>query len=197
MRYTVFRYLPSFLTVLRYWVPPQCPPRLSLMQYSLSIFFGFGWRITTFIWWICTGKNSLHSSRVQECTLYFILFMLSFGAVISYYLLLFRPIATLQVAEIKNLLNFYSFPVALGQIYFVLVLISTTHNARYLYPEMDISRTAKCSVTFHCKRVMQNPSVGRKRQEQIKMKHKQLGWVVTYNKDAQIFKIVKNKIWLV
>ena len=44
-----------------------------------------------------------------------------------------------------------------------------------IYPEMDISRTAKCSVTFHCKRVMQNPSVGRKRQEQIKMKHKQLG----------------------
>ena len=139
MRYTVFRYLPSFLTVLRYWVPPQCPPRLSLMQYSLSIFFGFGWRITTFIWWICTGKNSLHSSRVQECTLYFILFMLSFGAVISYYLLLFRPIATLQVAEIKNLLNFYSFPVALGQIYFVLVLISTAHNAPYLYIQKWIS----------------------------------------------------------
>ena len=86
--------------------------------------------------------------------------MLYFGAVISYYLLLFRPIAALQVAEIKNLFNFYSFPVALGQTYFVLVLISTTHNARYLYPEMDISRTAKCSVTFHRKRVMQNPPCG-------------------------------------
>ena len=24
---TVFRYLPIFLTVLRYWVPPQCPPQ--------------------------------------------------------------------------------------------------------------------------------------------------------------------------
>ena len=35
---------------------------LSLMRYNLSIFFGFGSRITTFIWWICTGKNSLHSS---------------------------------------------------------------------------------------------------------------------------------------
>ena len=90
-----------------------------------------------FLWlWL---ENSLHSSRVQECTLYFILFMLSFGAVISYYLLLFRPIATLQVAEIKNLLNFYSFPVALGQIYFVLVLISTAHNARYLYTQKWIS----------------------------------------------------------
>ena len=67
--------------------------------------------------------------------------MLSFRAVISYYLILFLPIAALQVAAIKNLFHFYSSPVALGQIYFVLVLISTNHNARYLYPEMDISRT--------------------------------------------------------
>ena len=65
--------------------------------------------------------------------------MLCFRAVISYYLILFRPIAALQVAAIKNLFHFYSSPVALGQIYFVLVLISTNHNARYLYPEMDIS----------------------------------------------------------
>ena len=42
---------------------------LFLMQRMLSIFFGFGSRITAFIWWICTGKNSLHSSRVQECML--------------------------------------------------------------------------------------------------------------------------------
>ena len=38
--------------------------------------------------------------------------------------------------------HFYSSPVALGQINFVLVLISTNHNARYLYSKMDISRTA-------------------------------------------------------
>ena len=53
-----------------------------------------------------------------------ILFMLSFRAVISYYLILFRPIAALQVAAIKNLFHFYSSPVALGQICLVLVLIS-------------------------------------------------------------------------
>ena len=47
----------------------------------------------------------------------------------------------ITVVAIKNLFYFYSSPVALGQIYFVLVLISTNHNARYLYPEMDISRT--------------------------------------------------------
>ena len=67
--------------------------------------------------------------------------MLSFRALISYYLILFRPIAALQVAAIKNLFHFYSSPVALGQIYYVLVLISTNHNVRYLYPEIDISRT--------------------------------------------------------
>ena len=73
-----------------------------------------------------------------------ILFMLSIRAVISYYLILFRPIAALQVAAIKNLFHLYSSPVALGQIYFVLVLISTNHNARYPYPEM-VSRTV-----LHC-----------------------------------------------
>ena len=67
--------------------------------------------------------------------------MPSFRAVISYYLILFRPIAALQVAAIKNLFHFYLSPVPRGQIYFVLVLISTNHNVRYLYPEMDISRT--------------------------------------------------------
>ena len=57
------------------------------------------------------------------------------------------------MAEIKNLFNFYSFPVALGQIYFVLVLMSTNHKAGYLYPEIDISRTVqycnKLSVLDH------------------------------------------------
>ena len=67
--------------------------------------------------------------------------MLSIRAVISYYLILFRPIAALQVAAIKNFFHLYSSPVTLGQIYFVLVLISTNHNARYLYPEMIISPT--------------------------------------------------------
>ena len=43
--------------------------------------------------------------------------------------------------KINNLFKFYSFPVALDQIYFVLVLISTNHNARYLYPKKDISLT--------------------------------------------------------
>ena len=69
--------------------------------------------------------------------------MLSFRAVISYYLTLFWPIAALQVAAIKNLFHVYSSPAVLGQIYFVLVLISTNHNAQYLYPEMDISRIAR------------------------------------------------------
>ena len=49
----------------------------------------------------------------------------------------------LMHSEFKNLFHFYSSPVALGQICFVLVLISTNHNARYLYPEMDMSRTAE------------------------------------------------------
>ena len=75
--------------------------------------------------------------------------MLSFRAVISYYLILFRPIAALQVAAIKNLFHFYSSPVALGQIYFDLVLVSINHNARYLYPEMDISRTAVGNEVVH------------------------------------------------
>ena len=58
-------------------------------------------------------------------------------------LILFRPIAAQQLAAINSLFHFYSFPVALGQINFVLVLISTNHNARYPYPKMDISRAGK------------------------------------------------------
>ena len=52
-----------------------------MLRCSLRIFFGFVWRITTFMWWICTGKNPLHSSRVQE-RLQIVLFMLSFREVI-------------------------------------------------------------------------------------------------------------------
>lgn len=46
-----------------------------------------------------------------------------------------------KMAAIKKVLNFYSFPVTLGQIYFVLVLTSTNHNARNWYPEMVMTRT--------------------------------------------------------
>ena len=49
----------------------------------------------------------------------------------------------LMHSEFKNLFHFYSSPVALGRICFVSVLILTNHNARYLYPEMDMSRTGK------------------------------------------------------
>ena len=52
-----------------------------MLRCSLRIFFGFGSRITPFMWWICSGKNPLHSSRVQE-SLQIILFMLSFRTVI-------------------------------------------------------------------------------------------------------------------
>ena len=41
-----------------------------------------------------------------------------------------------------SMFNFYSFPVSLGQSYFVLVLISTNHNARNRYPEIIMARTA-------------------------------------------------------
>ena len=61
---------------------------------------------------------------------------------ISYYLILFRPISAVQVAAIKNLFHFYLSLVAIGQIYFVSFLIPSNHNARCLYPEMDISRIA-------------------------------------------------------
>ena len=49
----------------------------------------------------------------------------------------------LMQSDFKNLFHFYSSAVALGQICFVLVLILTNHNARYLYPEMDLSWTGK------------------------------------------------------
>ena len=54
------------LTCLRH-IDYKCNYFLSflfLTGCSLSIFFGFGSRITAFIWWICTGKNSLHSQTV-------------------------------------------------------------------------------------------------------------------------------------
>ena len=62
-----------------------------------NIFFGFSWRTTTLKWWICTGKNSLHASRVQESTsfvrwmfeiYYFIYAIFPWS---DYYWILFRP----------------------------------------------------------------------------------------------------------
>ena len=41
----------------------------------------------------------------------------------------------------KKIITFFSFPVPLGQICFVLVLISPNHKARNRYPEMDMART--------------------------------------------------------
>ena len=49
----------------------------------------------------------------------------------------------LQMPAIQKLVYsmFYSFPVSLGQVYFVLVLTSTNHKARNRYPEMVMART--------------------------------------------------------
>ena len=44
----------------------------------------------------------------------------------------------------KKIITFFSFPVPLGQICFVLVLISPNHKARNRYPEMDMARTDNC-----------------------------------------------------
>ena len=41
----VFRYLPFFLTVLRYWVPPQCPPP-SADAYHIRYYFLADFHIT-------------------------------------------------------------------------------------------------------------------------------------------------------
>ena len=46
-----------------------------------------------------------------------------------------------QMAVIKKISSLYSFPVFFGQVYFVLVLTSTNHNARNRYPEMVMVRT--------------------------------------------------------
>ena len=43
----------------------------------------------------------------------------------------------------KKIITFFSFPVPLGQICFVLVLISPNHKARNRYPEVVMARTAK------------------------------------------------------
>ena len=82
-----FYFLDSGLSVLNglqfyFWLRDSENPQL--INYFLSFvfptgfisdaiqfkhFFGFGSRIATFIWWIFTGLNSLHSSKVQECML--------------------------------------------------------------------------------------------------------------------------------
>ena len=46
-----------------------------------------------------------------------------------------------KMAAIKKVFSFYSCPVSLGQIYFVLVSTSANNNARNRYPEMDTART--------------------------------------------------------
>ena len=77
--------------------------------------------ITTFIWWICTGKNPLHSFVVREsmlkvCTKW-IIFMLSLRAVFiaEFY---FSRLAHYKWPKPKKLFKFYSFPISLGQIWF-------------------------------------------------------------------------------
>ena len=56
-----------------------------------------------------------------------------------YYWILFRPIAANGCHQ--KISSLYSFPVFFGQVYFVLVLTSTNHNARNWYPEMLMART--------------------------------------------------------
>lgn len=48
----------------------------------------------------------------------------------------------------KKTIIFFSFPVPLGQICFVLVLISPNHKARNRYPEMDMARTVRSSRNY-------------------------------------------------
>ena len=45
------------------------------------------------------------------------------------------------MAATKKKISFFLFPAPLGQICFVLVLISPNHKARNRYPEMDMART--------------------------------------------------------
>ena len=110
---------------------------LSLMRCSLTFSLA-----PTFTWWLYS-KNSLHSSRVQECAR-LVCWMFEINKLFLYaifpcsvcYWILFWPIH-----PIRNDLHLkYSFPGSLAQIYSVLVLTSTNHNAQYMYPEMDISR---------------------------------------------------------
>ena len=132
-----------------YWLIISCHfcflQDLSLMWCSLSIFFGLGPRITTFINYCIVYTKNLYwkefAQLFQNARVYaewIISFMLSFCA--GDFVLLNFVLADSRIT-IKNLFHFYSSPVALGQIYFVLVLILTNHNTRYLYPEMEISQT--------------------------------------------------------
>ena len=52
----------------------------------------------------------------------------------------------LQHGRHKKKISFFLFPAPLGQICFVLVLISPNHKARNRYPEMVMARTAKDSL---------------------------------------------------
>ena len=54
----------------------------------------------------------------------------------------------LQHGRHKKKISFFLFPAPLGQICFVLVLISPNHKARNRYPEMVMARTDKA-----CKRM--------------------------------------------
>ena len=81
-------------------------------------------------------------SVAMTCMLNFsnkwIIFLLSFHAVfITEFCFSRLP----QMAVIKRISNLYWFPVFFGQVYFVLVLTSTNHNARNRYPEMVTART--------------------------------------------------------
>ena len=108
-----------------------------------------GWKTTTLNLWICTGRNPLLSFRVRECqdcmldfSNKWIIFMLSFRAVfIIEFCFGWLPL----IAAMKKLYYFYSFPVSLGQVDFVLGLTSTNHKARNWYPEMVMARTANNS----------------------------------------------------
>ena len=56
-----------------------------------------------------------------------------------YYRILFLPMDANGC--LQKQFNFYSFPISLGRVSFVLVLTSTNHNARNWYPEIVMART--------------------------------------------------------
>ena len=49
----------------------------------------------------------------------------------------------------KKKISFFLFPLPLGQICFVLVLISPNHKARHRYPEMVMARTEKSKTCIY------------------------------------------------
>ena len=78
--------------------------------------------IKTFIWWICSGKNPLHSFVVRENMLKvcnkWIIFMLSFRAVFIAEFCFSRLAHYKWPKPKKKMFKFYSFPISLGQIWF-------------------------------------------------------------------------------